>query len=235
MTCVHKRYDARIFMKECCSLAKSGYNVTLIVADGKGDEVKNGVKIVDVGSNKVSRWKRMTRITKLVSNKAKELNCQIYHFHDPELLFVGLSLYRKGKTVIYDMHEDYPGYLAEANYLPMRKIISYIYEKLEIYAVKRIAGVVSTRETINKRLGKYNKNINLVTNFPLLSKTTIERGKRCSDEVFTIAFAGAIVDSWNIDTIIDAIDEIEDIKFILAGPVSNSYLQELQCKKDGKR
>lgn len=49
MTSVHQRYDVRIFLKECTSLAEAGYKVTLIVADGLGDEVKNNVNIIDVG------------------------------------------------------------------------------------------------------------------------------------------------------------------------------------------
>ena len=73
MTCVHKRYDTRIFMHECKSLAANGFDVSLIVADGKGNEVKDGVKIYDVGSNKVGRLKRMTKIAKLVKEKAIEL------------------------------------------------------------------------------------------------------------------------------------------------------------------
>jgi hypothetical protein len=33
----------RVFHKQCISLAKAGYKVHLLVADGKGDEVKQGV------------------------------------------------------------------------------------------------------------------------------------------------------------------------------------------------
>jgi hypothetical protein len=31
----------------CRSLSLNGYNVSLVVADGKGDEVKNGLSIID--------------------------------------------------------------------------------------------------------------------------------------------------------------------------------------------
>ena len=49
LTSAHRRYDTRIFLKECQSLVDAGYEVSLIVADNKGDEVKNGVSIFDVG------------------------------------------------------------------------------------------------------------------------------------------------------------------------------------------
>jgi hypothetical protein len=40
LTSVHPRTDTRIFLKECTSLASHGYAVSLVVADGKGDEGK---------------------------------------------------------------------------------------------------------------------------------------------------------------------------------------------------
>ena len=46
LTSAHPRYDTRIFIKMCSSLAKiKNYKVSLVVADGKGDEIKNGVEI----------------------------------------------------------------------------------------------------------------------------------------------------------------------------------------------
>ncbi|MCF8335420.1 MAG: hypothetical protein K9H65_02345, partial [Bacteroidales bacterium] len=51
-TSVHNRSDTRIFIRECCTLAESGYRVVLVVADGEGDAEKNDVKILDVGKEK---------------------------------------------------------------------------------------------------------------------------------------------------------------------------------------
>jgi len=58
ITSVHKRYDTRIFLKECKSLKNNGFNVNLIVADGKGDEIVQGINIFDVGKPP-NRFKRM--------------------------------------------------------------------------------------------------------------------------------------------------------------------------------
>src|SRR3546814_10377955 len=55
---VHARYDVRIFLKECASLARHGHPVHLYVADGKGEETRGGVHIHDVGKGR-GRLRRM--------------------------------------------------------------------------------------------------------------------------------------------------------------------------------
>ena len=60
ITTVHPRYDTRIFLKECISLNKL-YKVHLIVADGLGNEVKNGVFIYDVGYEGENKCPNPTR------------------------------------------------------------------------------------------------------------------------------------------------------------------------------
>ena len=106
LTSVHPRYDTRIFIKQCVSLAKADYGVSLIVADGKGNEEKDGVKILDIGISRFGRAGRMTRTVIAVYKKALNMNADIYHFHDPELIPAGLLLKALGKKVIYDVHED---------------------------------------------------------------------------------------------------------------------------------
>ena len=101
LTSVHSRYDTRIFLKECSSLAKiNNYEVSLIVADNKGNEFKNCVSIYDAGKLP-GRVNRMFKTTKNILQKAIELNSDIYHLHDPELIPVGLKLKKLGKKVIF--------------------------------------------------------------------------------------------------------------------------------------
>ena len=89
LTSAHQRYDTRIFIKMCSSLAEHGYDVSLVAADGLGNEVKNGVNIVDVGVKSGGRLSRMTKTVNKVFKKAVELDVDIYHLHDPELLPIG--------------------------------------------------------------------------------------------------------------------------------------------------
>lgn len=94
ITTVHPRYDIRIFWKQCVSIARAGHEVILIVNDDQDDEEINGVKILSIKSPSTSRLSRI--LSKVAKNrafkKAKDLEADIYHFHDPELLSLGIKL-----------------------------------------------------------------------------------------------------------------------------------------------
>ena len=51
LTTVHPRADTRILLKLCTSLARSGHDTHLVVADGKGAGSVAGVSIHDVGAS----------------------------------------------------------------------------------------------------------------------------------------------------------------------------------------
>lgn len=106
LTSVHSATDVRIFEKEAQSLSTAGYRV-LIVAPHVENEKKGNVEIVAVERHS-SRLQRMTQGIWDVYRKAKEINAEVYHFHDPELIPVGLLLKLQGKHLIYDVHEDVP-------------------------------------------------------------------------------------------------------------------------------
>src|SRR5690606_37668892 len=126
------RYDTRIFLKECASLANNGFSVSLIVADGKKHEQKNNVAIYDIGASK-DRLDRMRNVTSRVFKKAVELDAEIYHLHDPELIPIGLKLKKLGKKVIFDAHEDLPNQILSKHYISplIRKPLSTIVRILE--------------------------------------------------------------------------------------------------------
>ncbi len=227
---MHSRFDGRIFQKECRSLNINGFDVSLIVADGLGDEKIQGIKIFDVGKIH-NRFQRITRLHTIIFKLAITLNCEIYHFHDPELIFVGILLKRHGKKVIFDMHEDIPGYILDMqNIQPalLRKTIAFLYENIEKYAVTRFDAIISTRESINERLKHINSHVELITNFPIVEKNI----PKTYDNVSSICFAGVVASDWRHKEIINAVEGIEQVKYILAGPAPNlNYLDELKKLK----
>ena len=146
-----------------------GYDVTLIVADGKNDEIVDDIKIYDIGKP-ISRLERMRFSAKKVYQKALEINAEIYHFHDPELIPYAAKLIKKGKFVIYDVHEDLPRQFLSKPYLNkiIRKFLSIIIEKYENFYAKKMTAIVAATDLIKQRFEKLNNNVIDVKNYPLL-------------------------------------------------------------------
>lgn len=227
-TSVHPVYDGRIFYKECTSLAKAGYDVYLIAPDAK-NEIKAGVNIVGVSRKKRGRLFRIFFLPRIIYTQALALDADIYHFHDPELLPVGLKLKHKGKKVIFDSHEDVPSDIRHKKYLPTlcRPIFSILYECYEKYVLSKLDAVISVTPHIVERLRKVNKNIYQITNYPICDSESVALpSKEANNDV---VFAGGVSALWMHENILKALESTpKDIKYVIAGPTSTNYIEKLK-------
>ena len=142
ITNVHDNNDNRVFYKECCSLAKAGYDVFLL-AKGESRE-QDKVHVIGFGDKYKSRKQRSFDFVNDLYKKALKLDADIYHLHDPELLRIALKLKRKGKKVIFDSHENYTAQILLKDYIPkcLRKGISKLYHLYETHVVRNIDAVI---------------------------------------------------------------------------------------------
>ena len=215
LTSVHPRYDTRIFVKECISLANAGYDTYLVVADGLGDETKEGVKIVDTGIKEKSRKKRPFVTGKKILKKALEIDADIYHFHDPELLLIANKIRRKGKKIIYDVHEDVPKQILTKGYLNphFSGLISFVFEKYEKRISSKLSAVVCAEPVTRNRFEKINKNTIDVKNFPIIKEFSNQAWEERENN---ICYIGAISEVRGIKVIVKALEKL-DTKLLLAG------------------
>ena len=226
LTSVHPKEDTRIFIKQALSLKNAGYNVILIAQNNK-KEVKEGIKIIPLTEPK-NRFERIFKLNWKLYKKALKVDADIYHFHDPELIFIGLLLKLKGKKVIYDVHEDVPEQILSKSWIwkPIRKLISIFMKKTEKLADKYLDGIVSATPNIDDKFN--NKNSIIVQNFPLLDELTSSKLKFDKEENI-VTYVGGISEARGIKKMIEAISLIPDkyeSKFILAGSFSSKKLKK---------
>ena len=203
LTSAHPRNDTRIFIKQCRTLATHGYDVTLVVADGLGDEMREGVTIADVG-RLPGRLKRILATTRRVRDKALSLDADAYHLHDPELLPAGLALKRLGKTVIFDSHEDVPRQLLSKPYLgPLAgRLISATFALFERYACSRFDGIIAATPFIrDKFLGIHPATVD-VNNFPLIGE--LDNATPWADKQNEVCYVGGISEIRGIRELVHA-------------------------------
>jgi len=177
LTTVHSALDHRIFRKECRSLARAGYEVT-IIGPHDADTQLERVSIRAIAKPRF-RALRMTQSAWRVFRAALRENADAYHFHDPELIPIALLLRSVGKRVIYDVHEDYPKDIYYKPYLPrfFRRMISSVVAAAEGAAARHFSAVVAVTPFIAGRFAVANKKTVIVRNLPYREELLGESAK----------------------------------------------------------
>lgn len=213
-TSAHDSHDDRIYLKECIALREVGYNVYLVA---KGEStVDEGIKIIGCGMPK-NRIERIFLFSWKIYRKARNLNCDIYHFHDPELLPYGLKLKKRGKKVIFDSHEDVPAQILDKEWIPffLRRLISTAYRMYESYVVKRIDAVVCATPHIAEQFECRARKITVINNYPKLDDIVFHDTPFEQREA-VICYAGGIDELRGENVMVDAVKGLE-ATLILAG------------------
>lgn len=227
VTTVHGRFDIRIFHKECVSLARSGYRVTLLVGDGLGEEVKGSVRVVDIGRSSAGRTARMREQPGRVVARIAQEKPDLVHVHDPELLPVAWRLASAGVCVVYDAHEDVPRQILTKQWLPRaaRPFVSRVFEVFENAAARRLAGVVAATPHIRNRFLAVQPRTVDVCNFPFVDELAPSPVGQQARRQRSACYVGSITRTRGALELMAATGMLPDVRLILCGEFEDAGLE----------
>lgn len=225
ITSVHPSDDPRIFHKECVSLAKAGYDVTLVAPGGSRKEA--GVTVIGCGEVPTSRIERALTYARHVVDVALSVPAEIVHLHDPELLLQVSRLRRAGRKVIFDSHEDYgvkKAYLSGMTAEVVRRTTLLV----ERHAGKKLSGLICCYDKTRERLAPYVDAVAMIYNFPIVEEVEETEPLTPVESPFVIGYAGGIKPMWHLDTLLKAVEPLEGVSVRMAGIPEEGYLEELR-------
>lgn len=228
ITSAHLHDDIRIFHKECVSLAKNNYDITLLHSGEITDVTIKEVKIIGINCKAKNRFSRFYKTVNEIALKAISLNADVYHLHDPELIRIIPKLKKKGAKIIFDAHENLPKQIATKHWIPalLKPLFAFLSIKIIKYYCKNADGIITVNDLLVQTYKKANPNTIAIHNYPLLQEfvnITDNTNKKTG-----AVYVGGLMTSRGITEVINAA-EINKSKIVLAGKFeSESYYNE--CK-----
>jgi glycosyltransferase involved in cell wall biosynthesis len=226
LTSVHSIRDPRIFHKECKSLAALGHDVGLIACHDR-DEVIDGVRIVAIDHPR-DRLDRIVRVGWRLYRAAVRERADVYHFHDPELLWVGALLRLRGVRVIYDVHEDVPKQIMSKHWIPAwaRPLVSKAFAVIEQLGARVVDGIVTATPSIARKFPA-DKTV-VVQNFPEASFARADGvGAPLAERADAFVYTGGLMEVQGVREMADALALLpEGMTAAVAGTFHPPTLEE---------
>jgi len=231
LTTVHSRFDTRIFVKEAQTLAMyyKSNQVMLMVADGMGSiENLSGsgtISIYDIGLISKKRWKRILFSPIRVLFAINKIKPAIVHFHDPELILLGVFLKVIGYRVIYDIHEDVPEDILTKKWIPayLRKVISWVLKLIEDIAVRKFDSIITATPYIKNRFKRINRHTVNINNYPRVEE--FENSVIWHNKKNEVCYVGLISELRGIREVVRAMELTRNVKLNLAGKFTEKDIE----------
>ena len=222
-TSVHKWNDNRIYHKEAKSLSKY-FKIELHAPSHFKIKEDNHLTIVGL-----PLWKKeidRRRIRNVIWEKLKISPAIIFHFHDPELIWIGIKAKLiLGKKVIYDVHENAGASILRKTWLsPLSKIVFYFiyksFEKISFLLFDHY--ILAESDYVNFIKSNYT----IVRNFPLFNNL-----ETSNDKTTDLIYVGSMTSDRGMDMILDMIKDLlidyPNISLKLIGNGPSNYIKSL--------
>ncbi len=224
--------DVRLFHREAKSLARAGFDVHVVVpSDFSG--TKDGVHFHAIRRAKNRFW-RMLLMPWVAMWVALKTKSSIYHYHDPELIFVGAVMrWVLFKKVIFDMRESAFRLILGKEYLPKwsRKTLSFCYRVIEKVCLKGIAIVLA-----NESIAEEYKQCYLVRNFPEVDEDIMANAMDMVERLKLplLVYVGGVWESRGALLYVELAKRLSErghsFRMMIIGPYEEQFGRELKAK-----
>lgn len=228
LTTGHSALDDRIFYKEALSLKKAYDDITIIAPDENHEYVQEGIKII--GITKPKSIKERFKIVDELIEKAVEVNADVYHFHDFEIIYKANNIkkYLPHAKIVYDVHEHYPDMIRMSKRVPaiVKPLAVWFVDKTEMHISKKFDYIITADDAVKKRFESVNANTDVIYNFSEFDlKNPINDKKE-----FDVIYQGGITLERGAFELVKAIEIAKqtrnDIKMIFVGPFGDEAAKE---------
>lgn len=223
LTNVHGPFDTRIFHKQARSLEANGYDVTLLAPVDEHD-YRDGIDIVPVGTHasRIDRWANLGT----VYQRARHMNADVYHLHDPELLPLGVALANRTESrVVYDVHEDFSMTLEHRDWVPdlIAPILTKSISGIQPRVADQVDAVVTATEWIARPF--HDRGVDpciTVRNFPNIERIGPVRPTMDIDQKYLLGYVGGLSERRGLHRMLAClrrlVDDDIDAGLVLVGP-----------------
>jgi glycosyltransferase involved in cell wall biosynthesis len=222
----HPWTDNRIHYRECHTLAVNGYDVTLVAVETPVRGEEDDVRVVTLPRTK--RIVRMTLGTLRAVRAALKTGAQVFHLHDPELIWAIALLRALGKVVVYDAHEDLPKQILDKDYLrgPIRRSAVAASRVLVFVAGRTATRVVAATEEIARRYPSLK--VRVVKNYPPVDPDEVV--PECAERASAAVYIGGLSEARGGRIMLEAVmhpDWPVGWKLVVAGSGNERLLASL--------
>jgi len=225
LTCLYSRDDALMVERQGKSLIEAGFKVTYLVCDKNPDTMNAGINIISTGFVPKNRIDRFLHSKTFLLKKVKDIDADVFQFSDPELISLVKPLKEMGKKVIYNLREFYPEMIKGKTYIP--KFVRYPLSRHYEWMMKRYLPIYDAVFVVSPEILYVVKdlwgvvNSYTITNFPRVHKNFSLSKEEYFSRGDVLNYEGTIYHESNQELVLDALQNIGNIRYLLVGKFSN--------------
>ncbi|MGE5483897.1 MAG: glycosyltransferase family 4 protein [Ignavibacteriales bacterium] len=147
----------------------------------------------------------MTGVVGQIYRCAVEEDGAVYHFHDPELIPVGLILKSRRKKVVYDIHEDLARQILSKDWIPgcARRVVAFVSQVCEGIAGRFLDGIVAATPSIGQRFPPHKTVV--VRNYPIIGELDGTGHSSYAARPMNLAYVGVITGLRGVREMVEAV------------------------------